>query len=99
MFGGLFLQDFTSCSGGRRQESVCIAGIEEEPHDGAGLEPGGTVPHSTQPGKSKEKGDCIYGVCRAGHFTRLFQRKCILRFLHNSEHLKFWRSGSQMCVE
>lgn len=26
---------------GKRQESVCTAGIEEEPHDGAGLEPGG----------------------------------------------------------
>lgn len=43
VFRGLFLQGCASCSGGKRQESVCAAGTGKEPHDGAGLESGGTV--------------------------------------------------------
>lgn len=43
MFRGLFLQGCASSSGGKCQESVCAAGTGKEPHDGAGLESGGTV--------------------------------------------------------
>lgn len=58
MFRGLFFQDFTSCSGGKPQESVCAAGTEKETHDGAGLEPADTVP----PAHGQESREEVWGV-------------------------------------
>lgn len=79
VFRALFLQGFTSCRAGKRQECVC-SWHREGAQDGAGLEPGGTVPPSTQPGEW-ERGSTQCGVGRAGHFTCLSQRTCIVQFL------------------
>lgn len=43
---------------------VCVTlGVMEQPHDGAGFKPGGTLQYNTQPRQSKEKGDTrIWGA-------------------------------------